>query len=138
MQQRRGVMENKTKIMLRYVLRIDTSLVQAVSLMSPPPPQIRLREGDQEEEVSFRASGPSPASADNRFVAPHHRPTDQHHAPEKVRVRTASLSFFGSYLNKSAGTPAGRIVITHEQLTLGIKGLQFSYARESISVLIIS
>lgn len=54
-------------------------------------PQVCLWEGDQEEEVSFWAPGPSPAPADVWFVAPHHRPTYQHHAQKKVRVRTASL-----------------------------------------------
>lgn len=78
--------------------------------------QVRLWKGDQEEKVSFWASGSSPSTADVRFVAAHHRPTYQHHAPEKVRVRTPSL-IFGSYLSKSCEIPTGHIVIMHEQLT---------------------
>lgn len=76
------------------------------SLFDLVSPQVRLREGDQEEEVSFRASGPSPAPADVRHVTSHHRPTYQHHTPEKVRVRTASL--FSAVISvKSSGTPTG-------------------------------
>lgn len=37
--------------------------------------QVRLWEGNQEEEVSFRPFGPSSTSADIWFHPAHHRPT---------------------------------------------------------------
>lgn len=51
--------KNTHMVMIHFKNNHQT--VQAVSLMSP---QVCLWEGDQEEEVSFWASGPSPTSAD--------------------------------------------------------------------------
>lgn len=53
--------------------------------------QVCLWEGNQEEEVSLWAAGASPAAANIRLHAAHHRPAHQHRAPEKVRVRTVSV-----------------------------------------------
>lgn len=47
--------------MVMIHLKNNHQTVQAVSLMLP---QVCLWEGDQEEEVSFWASGPSPTPAD--------------------------------------------------------------------------
>ena len=48
-------------------------------------PEVRVWEGDQEEEVSLWAPGASPAPSRIRFVTAHHRPARQHHTQEKVR-----------------------------------------------------
>lgn len=53
--------------------------------------QVCLWEGNQEEEVSLWAAGASPAAANIRLHAAHHRPAHQHRAPEKVRVRTVPV-----------------------------------------------
>ena len=42
-------------------------------------PEVRVWEGDQEEEVSLWAPGASPAPSRIRFVTAHHRPARQHH-----------------------------------------------------------
>lgn len=55
--------------------------------------QVRLREGNQEEEVSLWAAGTSAAAADIRLLAAHHRAAHQHRAPEKVRLRTVPVQF---------------------------------------------
>lgn len=53
--------------------------------------QVRLWEGNQEEEVSLWATGPSPSAADVRLLASHHGPSNQHRAPEKVRLWMLSV-----------------------------------------------
>lgn len=53
--------------------------------------QVRLWEGNQEEEVSLWATGSSPSAADIRLLAAHHGPAHQHRAPEKVRLRMVSV-----------------------------------------------
>lgn len=88
-------------------------------------PQVRLRKGDQEEEVSLWASGASPASADVRFVAPHHRPAYQHHAPEKVSVRAAASPLILCLDSRAADS--------HYAPTINGR---FSHASKSISALL--
>lgn len=46
--------------------------------------QVRVWEGDQEEEVSVRPPGASAAAADVRLHAAHHRPAHQYHSQEMV------------------------------------------------------
>lgn len=52
--------------------------------------QVRLWEGNQEEEVSLRAAGSSPSAADIRLLTAHHGPPHQHCAPGKVRLRMSN------------------------------------------------
>lgn len=54
--------------------------------------QVCLWERNQKEEVSFWASGPSPASTVVGFVAPHHRAAHQHLPPQKVSKTKSNFS----------------------------------------------